>query len=54
MEFQQKLGVATITIPAIVAIFWFPLSQYWIHLWILAIIMIGGDAITTSFFLIFR
>ncbi|MFB6197075.1 MAG: hypothetical protein ABEI52_02235, partial [Halobacteriaceae archaeon] len=53
MEFQQKLGVAIIVIPTLVAIFWFPLSQYSIHLWILAIIMIGGDAITTSLFAYF-
>ena len=53
MEFQQKLGVAIIVITAFVAIVWFPLSQYWIHLWVLAIIMIAGDAITTSLFAYF-
>ena len=39
MEFQQKLGVAIIVIPTLVGIFCFPLSHYWIHLWVLAIII---------------
>ena len=50
MEFQQIVGVAVVTILTLMAIIWVPLSEYWLFIWILSIILIGGDAVTTSLF----
>ena len=48
------MGVVAIAIPTLAAILWLPLSEYRAYIWVLAIITIGGDTITTSLFSYFE
>jgi len=50
MEFQQKIGVAITSVLTLLTVFSFPISEYPMFIWLLAMGMIGGDAVTTSLF----